>query len=633
MNSKTIQDLHDYYDKIREAQARIFNKPLSEFSNNVAQTVFRASILAINDVQQSNINCAFKVVNAPTGSGKTINSIAMVIAAERFDFSSAIICDTIRTCNEIYEAIIKLKGNTDNVIIWTEAHDATNPKEDEWVNEKHGFTPIKRYYESELKDSMIIVCTKNKWRNEMKRDIDKGIRKYKGNSRHLKFIDEHPDLVELTILRRSDILKLGEEIESVNSTHPLVQAFYNITSIMEDVTKANSASYFSTPVVDHDDYNVINDYREDIVIEELCNNKHSKITKSEVNNVFNFISASANGCSFYSNQHPKGFIAYQLLFKKEPGYILLDATADITGMTTIVDGMENVDTTAVDFSRLKIKNIVIPKRFRNFAYLFNKGQKEVKEYISLIKDYVLSSTYEYDHILLVVHKDLADHYLGHFSDPDNPTIWEGRKLNIIYWGNFIGSNKFKACNHVFLFGEYYLPRYAIIATTNGLKEIPISNQELRNAYGQKLINDYKLIEEGHLLRQFKQLASRGSLRNISSDGICGEMTLHTTMDSVRLQRSLNRLFAGCNDVELITKYSDPSDRKTKSGVLIDLLRKSDTDKYSFSELRNKISISKNHLPDLLKDETVSLLIKRLGWEIRFAKDLGLSGRNKYLVKV
>ena len=72
---------------VRAAQAQSFGRPLSHFDRAVSDAVFRATCLAMDDVRQDCRDKVFRVVSAPTGSGKTVSVAAAIMAAYMTDAS------------------------------------------------------------------------------------------------------------------------------------------------------------------------------------------------------------------------------------------------------------------------------------------------------------------------------------------------------------------------------------------------------------------------------------------------------------------------------------------------------------------------------------------------------------------
>jgi hypothetical protein len=179
-----------------------------------------------------------------------------------------------------------------------------------------------------------------------------------------------------------------------------------------------------------------------------------------------------------------------------------------------------------------------------------------KPYAEWIKRTILDQTKPRDRVLAVVHKRLIDN--GWLSHAD---VWEGRTVSLTHWGYGIGSNAWKDCNVVLLFGEFHRPRYATIAETLGFKDAkPVSQRIFEGAAGSRMTGDYLTVEEGHLLRWTKQLAARGTVRNIDADGICGPMKLVTTMEFRRLSDKHDALFPGAK----VTYLRPEKDRRVSS---------------------------------------------------------------------
>lgn len=87
----------------------------------VGECVFRATHLAMQDVEDNEGHRYFRVVNAPTASGKTTSVAAAIYAAfSTRDFSCAYVVETIRQVEEVGKMIGDLIGPA-NVTVWTGA--------------------------------------------------------------------------------------------------------------------------------------------------------------------------------------------------------------------------------------------------------------------------------------------------------------------------------------------------------------------------------------------------------------------------------------------------------------------------------------------------------------------------------
>src|SRR5262249_439361 len=130
-------------------------------------------------------------------------------------------------------------------------------------------------------------------------------------------------------------------------------------------------------------------------------------------------SAVSAGYAFASHQG-KVIVAYDRAIHPGPGHVLLDATADITGLVILLDDndTESVDVPTVDFSNLEIVHVAQPNEFAFVGRVVEK-ERTAKPYADWIRETVLQHTQPGDDVLLVVHKGLLVHgYIERAEEPE-----------------------------------------------------------------------------------------------------------------------------------------------------------------------------------------------------------------------
>ena len=165
------------FDDARVVQADLHGKPLNPFDRDVGRVVLQGSTLAMDDVRQDRSDKVFRVVSAPTGSGKSCGAAAVISAAMRVipGFTCAYVVETIRQADEIGLLIGELVGNS-NVTVWTSAHD-DKLDEDQRAEamEDHGTLHMSPCSRDSLPDARIIVVTHALWKREMTSGVDLGV--------------------------------------------------------------------------------------------------------------------------------------------------------------------------------------------------------------------------------------------------------------------------------------------------------------------------------------------------------------------------------------------------------------------------------------------------------------------------
>ena len=448
--------------------------------------------------------------------------------------------------------------------------------------------------------------------------IDKGVRRYRSSRRNVLFVDEHPDLVELIYSTPATIRKAREIISDIDEDHVVVPM---LDAIFERATKAadeKGAKYANTSLISHHEGTWFSQFEAD----QLTRTEDAYLKQTDgdlIHDTFRFLRAAARGAVFLARFVPAAFVAYELKYEPGPGHVLLDATADLSGMVALMDGMEELEVPTVDFSNLDIRLIDHPADYRSMRKVLSR-EKHAKPYAAWIEQIVLQNTKPGDDILVVYHKDLGPlghNYIKGSEDPDDPWDPNGRKVNTLHWGIGVGSNHWKNKTKVFLFGEFFIPGRASIAQSLAYGgELPTSDLLSQNS-GSVLQGNAAIIHEGHLLRWQKQLACRGAVRNIDPQGRCGPMTLYTSMNPERLLENLDRLFPGAKPPVLpVPANAKPSDK------LAALLSDTDRSEMTSTEIQGLTGLQARKLGEALKSRKLKAIMDAHGWSFVSARGKG-----------
>jgi hypothetical protein len=349
-----------------------------------------------------------------------------------------------------------------------------------------------------------------------------------------------------------------------------------------------------------------------------------------------FLQACSLGYCFLTRQAPRSFVAYLPAFKPESNQVILDATADLSGLYPLLGGHLYEGMPAIDYSNLQLHHIEQPKEFKSVKTVVDKRPK-AEAYANWIKEVVMSNTKAGDRVLVVLHKKMIEAH-GLFphspkgdADVDSKTFTD-RLSNIIWWGSGIGSNRYKGCTKVFMFSEFYQPRRVAVATTLGATQRRAEDAALDKLNG-RLSGDYLTIQEGDILRWTKQLACRGNVRNVDNAGKCGAMTLHTSMDYNRLISNLHRLFPSAKaPVRTLRPAGSAGDTTKRRHKLAEVLSTTDRQQVSFKELESLTGIESRSMSRELETATVKHIVGHYGWAVASAKTLGKSGNGKWVAK-
>jgi hypothetical protein len=280
------------------------------------------------------------VVASGPGSGKTTAAKAFMVALTRvmgeepFPIGCALLVHHIKTAHRAFiELSPFLPGK---VAIWTSEHDADRPYA---VRQP-------RFMANELEEHAVIIVT---------HEFFKGIRGdraryFKRNSmtfpRVVTFIDEKVGEIEPYDLLLSQVVKVVEHVQDDdNAPRELRDGLAVLQGFVQN--KLLGDRNLETPVHDGQSWKAAEQLQW-FTAEEACqyartqsaalrNTRRAKATPKDVGAVFGFARCMAKGRAFVSrrNHGHQGstFVGYERTLPSYTGMVLLDATADIDGVT------------------------------------------------------------------------------------------------------------------------------------------------------------------------------------------------------------------------------------------------------------------------------------------------------------
>jgi hypothetical protein len=622
MNEPTEQQINQAYLEVRQKQAQMQSRELTPFANAVAASIEQAASKAVQEAREEKEGVAFNVVSAPTGGGKTTSSVAYALARRKVDpnFTAAFILPTAQLCNEVYEALMELADGDQrkDIMVWTGAHDMATAEAKRY--DKFKLRGVDLYSKESLPTTPIVVVTHRKWLSEMADEKDRGVRRCNGKLRDCVFIDENPELVELIEQVPADIVALCNFVERVYEEHPWIPLLKAVHERMDRDFASDGAKYSAPVLLTPAEAEVLTLERLKTVHEDFMGFVSPALSAIHRNTLM-FLHAASTGYVFLSRQKPKSFVAYLTNFEPAPGYVLLDATADLSDLYMLMGGCSEIDVPKVNYCNLGIRYIEHPAKFKQVRD-FTKSISKAREYVDWMREHILGATEEGDDVLVVTHKKVVEDFeLFTPEDGSEELWWDGRRIHCNHWGCGVGSNDFKHVKHVFLFSEFYRPGRATAGNVMAMerqKAVDADFSQLQGGLQGKFLRS----AEGHLLRWTKQLACRGNVRNIDADGNCGEMTLHTSMELNRLVSNIELLFPGAKLVESVRCESNIG-----KDALADLLTSPDTpETLSYAELAERIGVATKQVSPRLDAQKIQPLVVAFGWRIAPAKDFGVPGR-------
>lgn len=633
--------LENRFIETRKQQIKLFNRDFTAMDLQVSEIMFNTAVAAINNVKTGNRETCMQAVSLATGLGKSASAYALIATFCRNDphFSAAYVVPTIKMAMEAQEGIEKLLG-VGTTTLWSSYHKHKGVDRTKAMGEL-GFIPDRLVNKNDLTESRVVIVTHGQLQHELKTGRDEGTLNYLGKPRSVVFIDEHPDLLQVVDATAGQLQDFYDNLVMMDCNHPWLPVISNVVHRMATVVRTEGQTYIPTELLSKEEGQVFSEDHGlslwDLTDEEMSDDRRFGQLKG-MRDLVVFLQAASKGSVFYSRKDWT-FFAYQLNFTTTyPGFVLLDATSDLTGLVCLHPKVKPVDVPQVNYSNLDMRYITMPPKFKRIKEIIKRAPIG-REYAQFIYQTVMANTESGNEVLLVVHKDvLTQELIGSSEDPARPLNWEGRKVNTQNWGGGVGLNKFKHKTHVFLFGDFYMPRAVTIAQTHGWSQKPVSEGMLKLAEGIKKSGDvyapqgdYLRPHEGHLLRWSKQLAMRGTARQVDEKGNCFAMKLFTTMDLTYLLPNLYRLFPGVMPPKQaeISKDDHCVDIKGRQGLIKLLLATTSKAIIGADEIEIVTGIKSSKLSR--EFYAVEETIRVLGWRIATARELGIAGRTNYLV--
>ena len=185
--------------------------------------------------------------------------------------------------------------------------------------------------------------------------------------------------------------------------------------------------------------------------------------------MFGLAAAAYKVCAFitrYESEVPR-FVGYENNIALRPGMLLMDATADIDGVTQLCPASRlHMEIPELSFANLEIVHVTSPYVGKNLSKILTTDKARL-EYVDWMKAVILQHVKRGQRALVVCKKSLFDHRNvpdwdrrdKRFETPDLYTKhygWEleDRKLCAIHWGTGIGENSWQDADVVLLFGEF-----------------------------------------------------------------------------------------------------------------------------------------------------------------------------------
>jgi hypothetical protein len=628
----------------REALKKLYDEAVSEINTSrpsidlttgfYAETrdaVFEASFLALSDHCKGPTGPRrVHVVSAPAGGGKTSFSCAFMVALTRHaesnveaPYGCVFVVDQIRKADDTFRELNALMPG--KVAVWTTEHDRGCKARTRVPN------PAAEFTKDELRLYPIIVVT-HAFYNGVKGNKAHLVSRNGifSNSRALIVVDERPEEVELYEITLKEAQDVREKLAAKRPE--LNEPLDKLLLFMMPHTFTSGANVI-TRTSDHFSPEFIAEQLQWFITKEaefVLKNYSTEIPG--LDQVFGFARALTLGCAFAA---PSGqvvrFVGWQSKLIVRQGTVLLDATADIDGVSQICPWREHIKVPQAHYGNLSIIHVPQHTKTRLSEYL--KKAVNQRAYVGYMIDIIKQHMQPGERGLVICKKVLFDAERvpnwpegdPRFKDAESYTKryeWdiEGRKLCATYWGTGIGSNDWKDADVVFLFDEFYVPRRVSAATVQGLRGHRANEGDLATMSTlNSKAHGVDIIAEGNRLRWTKQLALRGKGRSYDVHGMCGKQRLVISSDLKGLVSNAKRLFPGAS----IATTADLTEETTMADVVIKILSNTQLPSVTTKELAKLIhkpwrSVSSNVLTREFKSA-----IDALGW--RYVSGKGRTG--------
>ena len=507
----------------------------------------------------------YVLASAP-GSGKTTLAKAFAVALTRvaeeepYPLGCVFLVHHIATAQAVFQELSNLLPS-DNVGVFTTKHDASQPFP--------GYSNTS--FVSDLGRRPIIIVTHEFWM---------GIRGQKAGCytrgaltfpRVVTFVDERANEIGVHDLDPRGLENVLAFVQRDHRGSPeLLEGLHALVRFRDQNRFGKQG--IETPTHDKAGWQAAVDGTTYLRSEEAARYARSAAARRpalEIEDVFGFANAMADEQAFIErgNKGVINFVGYERALPRMPGMVLLDATADIDGVSTICRWRKHAALPPERYDRLEI--VHVPSVATGNVRRWLSEQENMYSYVGQIKDLVRRHVPSGGRALVVCPKAVAvaEDILGwsehmkpflNRTNPEDPLgavsddefteerAWclHGRLVAVTWFGGYgIGANLWREADAVIVSDDYYLPQRVVKATFQGLRDHKVTEGLLANSEGT-WSDELDYLHDGHILRWMKQMALRGKGRAMDDDGVCGQQKLVITGDLLRLLGHRPTVFPG-----------------------------------------------------------------------------------------
>jgi len=567
----------------------------TEFYSKTGDAMFSAGYAALSDWNADTRRML--TLSAPAGAGKTSFSYALMMAVTRnaennpaAPYGCVYVVDQILKADEAYRELNALLPG--KVAVWTTEHDVSC-KEFPKLKER----PAAQFDREMLRIFPVVIVTHQFYlgpKGHKARNVVRNGR-FLSRPRALTIVDERPKEVDTFAVSLSEAQSVREALQE---THlEAKEHLENLLRFMEQFSYAPANGLFRPGIeIPKDALDGLAWFNTSHA-ERIATSAAPKMTGTD--RLFAYARALALGVGFVATDGSERvkFVGYssKLTVNLSAGTILLDATADIGGISRVVLWQADVEVPQARYDNLEI--IHVPQHTTTRLSEYFKKVTNRRAYADWMEQTIKDHMKPCEKALVVCKQALFENQNvptwkqgdPRFDKPDSYTRgyeWdvEGRKLCAIHWGTGIGSNGWKDADVVFLFDEFFIPRSVAVATTQGYREHRVDEGDFASMKALTSKSPgVEAISEGHRLRWSKQLALRGRARTYDEHGMCGKERLVVACELRSFMANVGTLFPGAN-----VRIVGARENATWSERVIDLLSRSMAEKVLTSELAKEL---------------------------------------------
>ncbi|EXJ16000.1 DEAD/DEAH box helicase family protein [Imhoffiella purpurea] len=645
----------------------------TELESQTSYALARAAQLATAPTDSP----AFQAVVSPTGGGKTVSTMALLIHAMGVNpaFSGAFITETIEEAHEIYTSLRQVIEQGE-LAIYTSLHKpGVDPDTLEDAREEKGIKVTETFTEADFAKARLVVCTHTRWKSDIEGKRDKGVLHWTqpgGNKvpRSLVVVDEDPKLDLIWARQPNHVSALADVLSGIITgaearsfgfvdTHPAVPHLRSVARKMEEIKdkekrKVLEGGFRFSP----EEKETILDLTWEDLLQRLNHLPPARMRELGDRHwgTVEFLKAAITGRFFYSRTTDSAFHAYQRAVPAQPNTVILDGTADLNQMYVIGGNVSFVTGMKPDYSAVQVNHVTPPSKF--VGQMRPKGiignAYKTRDYLSWLKEFVIAQTAPGEEVLVYGKKDLLAMkfqklYLEDPSpdsqerDDNRSTVnWAGRTVHFANFGRGRGSNKWKNCTAYFRLGDHYMPKGITVAKIGSVTGQAFSPADLDKLSSGKTSDPmYNDAQNSHLLICNKQDAARICIRNIDSQAKAQAGRLYLVdVDYQLISANLQRLFPGAEKVRRLDEHGQEIETgKAAEGMKMSGPQKlalllADTEKtlIEAKEVAEVTGIKSDSITRSLNAPAVKMTVEARRWRKATRKAAGLSGKGWVLIR-